>query len=133
MPNWLNKFMYGRYGFDNLSRFMMILWFAIAFINLFFKSYILYAVTLIPAFLILFRMLSRNIIKRRAENARYQAIANKTGAWFSFRRQKLREIKTHRYRKCPHCSAVLRLPRKTGVHTALCPRCKNRFEVKIVL
>lgn len=133
MRKWLTKFMYGRYGFDNLSRFLMVIWFAIAFINIFFKSYILYTVTLIPAFFIFFRLFSRNIIKRRAENTRYQVIADKTGAWFRLSWQKLREVKTHRYRNCPNCRAVLRLPRKTGVHTAVCPQCQKRFEVNITL
>jgi hypothetical protein len=32
--------------------------------------------------------------------------------------------------ECPHCKANLRLPRKKGKHSVVCPRCKERFEVK---
>jgi hypothetical protein len=133
MRNWLANFMYGRYGLDNLSKFLMIMWFSLAAVNIFFRSPYIYAVSLIPAFFFFFRVLSRNYARRSAENAKYLSIVNKTGAWFRFRLQKLREIGTHRYRKCPGCRAMLRLPRRTGKHTAVCPRCSRRFEVKIII
>lgn len=133
MRNLITKFMYGRYGIDNLSKFIMILWFSTAVINIFFKNNIIYIVSLVPAFLFFFRVLSRNTVKRSAENAKYQAIADKVSAWIKFRWLILREIRTHRYIKCTGCHAVLRLPRKTGTHTAVCPKCKNRFEIKIII
>lgn len=133
MRNFLAKFMYGRYGLDPLSKFMMILWFATAAVNIALKSNILYALSMIPAFLFFFRVLSRNTAKRRAENVKFQAIAGKITLWLKFRLQKLREIKTHRYIRCPGCHAVLRFPRRTGKHTAVCPKCKNRFETRIIL
>ena len=37
----------------------------------------------------------------------------------------------HVYKKCPHCRAQLRLPRKKGEHDVCCPRCKVTFSVKI--
>ncbi len=133
MRNWLTKFMYGRYGMDQLSKFTMILWFSTAVINIFFKNQIIYIISLIPAFIFFYRVLSRNTVKRSAENAKYNIIAGKVSAWFKFRLLKLREIKTHRYIKCPGCHVVLRLPRKTGKHTTVCPKCKNRFECRIII
>lgn len=133
MRNFITKFMQGRYGLDHLSKFVMILWFSMAVINIFFKNNIIYIISLIPAFIFFFRVLSRDTSKRRAENAKYQVIAGKVSAWVKFRWLILREIKTHRYVKCTGCHAVLRLPRKTGKHTTVCPRCKNRFEIKIII
>lgn len=133
MRNWLNRLLYGRYGFDNFSKFLMIVWFALAALNIFIRHIGVYALSMIPAVLIFLRMFSRNIAKRSAENAAYNRIMRKAGSRFKFHFLKLREIKTHRYRKCPACRAVLRLPRRPGKHTTVCPKCKNRFDVKIIL
>jgi uncharacterized C2H2 Zn-finger protein len=69
------------------------------------------------------RMFSRNIAARKREN-------DKFCGFFKLRRNKFRDRKTHVYRKCPSCKAVLRLPKAKGKHFVVCPRCKNRFEVK---
>ncbi len=44
---------------------------------------------------------------------------------------KLKTDKDHCFRICPECAANIRLPKKKGKHTVVCPRCKCRFEVKI--
>jgi len=133
MRDFLRRFMNGRYGMDNLSRFLLIVWFGLAVLNIFAgKSYI-YVISLVPAFFFFFRVLSTNKYKRSQENAKYVDIARKTGAFFRFQWQKLSEIGTHRYIKCPGCKAVIRVPRKTGKHTLVCPRCSKRFETNIII
>ena len=72
---------------------------------------------------IFFRMFSRNLGKRRRENEKFCG-------FFKLLKNKFRDRKTHVYRKCPNCRAVLRLPKSKGKHTVVCPRCKNRFSVK---
>lgn len=44
---------------------------------------------------------------------------------------KLKTDKDHCFRICPGCRANIRLPKKKGKHTVVCPACKCRFEVKI--
>ena len=44
---------------------------------------------------------------------------------------KLKTDKEHCFRICPECRANIRLPKKKGKHTVVCPRCKCRIEVKI--
>ena len=39
--------------------------------------------------------------------------------------------KVHVYKKCPACGAVLRLPRRIGVHKTVCPKCGKEFTVKV--
>ncbi|MFR2916862.1 MAG: hypothetical protein ACLTKQ_08005 [Acutalibacteraceae bacterium] len=39
--------------------------------------------------------------------------------------------KTHVFKKCPGCKAVLRLPRKKGKHTVNCPHCHKNFTVHV--
>lgn len=47
------------------------------------------------------------------------------------KKTKLKTDKDHCFRICPECKANIRLPKKKGSHTVVCPRCKCRFEVKI--
>ena len=136
MRNWLQKIMngrYGMYGFDMLSRTLLILWFGMTFVNMFFNSIIVYAVSVIPGVIFFFRYLSKNIAKRTAENKKFASFMMKIGAWFKFQWQKITEIRTHRYIRCKQCKALLRVPRKPGKHTAVCPKCQNRFEARIIL
>ena len=122
--------MYGRYGSDTLNKTLIIIYTVAVIVStvlsLFIDSiwfslfYFIFSITLI--YIIFFRMFSRNIQKRRREN-------DKFCGFFKLRRNKFRDRKTHIYKKCPHCKAVLRLPKAKGKHTVICPRCKNRFNV----
>ena len=127
--------MYGRYGTDTLNKVLLwtyvILVLVYSVVSIFITNskvsailmvcYLLISALLI--FWIFFRQFSRNIQKRRRENEKFCG-------FFKLRRNKFRDRKTHVYRKCPSCRAVLRLPRAKGRHAVICPRCKNRFEVK---
>lgn len=128
--------MYGRYGADTLSKVTMwvysgviltymILWLvfqgnttASVIISV---SYFVISTALV--YWMFFRMFSRNIYKRRKENEKFCG-------FFKLCKNKWKDRKTHVYRKCPKCKAVLRLPKAKGKHTVVCPRCKNRFEVR---
>ncbi|MBE6592034.1 MAG: hypothetical protein E7646_08345 [Ruminococcaceae bacterium] len=72
---------------------------------------------------IIFRAMSRNIAGRRRENEKFSG-------FFRLMKNKRRDRKTHVYRKCKQCHAVLRLPKAKGKHTVVCPKCRNRFEVR---
>lgn len=129
--NKLARFFYGRYGADTLNNVLTgiylswLITFSIVdiFINSIIFSIIGWLVTVAIFALVMFRMMSRNIYKRRRENEKFCG-------FFKLQRNKFRDRKTHVYRKCPSCKAVLRLPKAKGKHTVVCPRCKNRFDVK---
>lgn len=132
--NQLYQFMYGRYGSDTLNKVLLWIYISIvllySIVSIFITNetlgtvlWLLYSVvSLTLVVLIIFRMFSRNIQKRRREN-------DKICGFFRLRRNKFRDRKTHVYRKCPKCRAVLRLPKARGRHSVVCPRCKQRFEV----
>lgn len=123
--------MHGRYGTDTLSKVM--LWFYLGWVILFTVIFIFvdsiwlslfyYLSTVAILVWIFFRMFSRNVAARRRENDRFCG-------FFKLRRNRFRDRKTHVYRKCHACGAVLRLPKAKGKHYVVCPRCKKRFEVK---
>lgn len=126
----LMQFMSGRYGTDKLFYGIMIFAAAIAFINLIVRSYPLQLVVYGLFAFAVFRMLSRNITARRKENQWFteKVFTLKKRKEF-YDRQKADSL--HVYKKCPACKAVLRLPRRVGVHTTVCPRCNKEFTVKV--
>ena len=126
----LRNFMIGRYGPDHLNVAMIVfslllsLVHAIAgFTPLMYISYIILA-------LALFRMLSRNIARRRAENDRFIRY------WWPVRTRVNRAIanikhrKTYRFLKCPGCCNTLRVPKGKGKLQITCPKCGERFMKK---
>ena len=127
----LYRFMYGRYGTDTLGNVLLVTYFIIlvlhTFIGFFWGNvWVDAAVWLVSSALaitVITRIFSRKIVKRRQENEKFCG-------FFRLIRNKIRDRKTHVYRKCPTCKAVLRLPRARGKHNVVCPRCKNRFKVR---
>lgn len=125
------KFMYGRYGADELYRFLTVVFYILFIINLFLRSYILaVAVTAVLIFMT-YRVFSKEIAKRRAENEKYLALKRRFDNYVKLQKNKWRDRKTHVYKKCPHCGAVLRFPKNKGKHSASCPSCKGEFSVKV--
>ena len=127
--NKMNKFyefMRGRYGADELCAVCVIFSLILQIILSLFDVWWLSLLPLIPIGWTLFRIFSRNIAARRRENE----IIKKIGEFYKLCKNKWRDRKTHVYRKCHACGAVLRLPKAKGSHFVVCPRCKNRFEVK---
>ena len=125
------KFMMGRYGTDELYYFLLGICFVLIIANLFIGSYIVSAIESLVFFYSLFRFLSRDVYKRRAENKKFLKLFDKPKDFFNLQKCKKRDRKTHIYKKCPACKNNLRLPREKGKHTVVCPCCKNRFDVKI--
>lgn len=82
--NWrdrFSKFMYGRYGADQFSKFLLGLTIALCIISLFVPrrlGSLFSTLILLLIFYTYFRMFSRNIYKRAAENEKYMRIL---GSW----------------------------------------------------
>lgn len=116
----LRRFMYGRYGTDSLNKALLIVALVLMFLAIVggrFVPWLSLAGTLayVPLVYSIFRMYSRNIEKRRRENA----------AWQRF----LLPLKdrNNRYFKCPKCRQTVRVPRGKGKINIRCPKCNERF------
>jgi len=134
MHNFRNKFirfMYGRYGVDSLYMALFAVWGVIALINCFLHSAVLGAFGTVIALWMIWRSFSKNIQKRRAENEKFLVLYQPVKSWAILQRDRFRDRKTARYRKCTHCRAIVKLPVKKGKHTVVCPRCRGRFDVRI--
>lgn len=136
----LIRFMYGRYGADDLHRFLIRLNWVLIIIALLLSvlpvnswiAYAFYVLFIAADVWMLFRMMSRKPEKRRRENAAYLRTRQKVKAGFNLTVNRIKFIRTHRFRTCPHCGAVLRLPRRKGKHSVCCPCCSKRFDVKVL-
>ncbi len=131
----ISVFMQGRYGFDELNTALLVLSVLISIISRFVFNLparlIMSAVSLGILGLAVFRMLSRNIYKRSAENRKFKPAFKAVTGWFSLTYKKFRDGRTHRYCKCPQCKAQLRVQNIKGTHTVRCPKCGNKFEKRI--
>ena len=118
--NTLARFMYGRYGSDRFNRFLLVLYLILWVLSALFRGwtglifYVLATATMVWS---LFRMFSRNIPRRLAENR-----------WYLHQVTRLKDIRRYRYRRCPHCRGMLRLPIKRGRRTVTCNRCRHQFK-----
>ncbi len=132
------RFMYGRNGFDKYGRFLFLVYFVLVIVQWIISifvppiaSLIMSALLTLLAIYIFFRIFSKNLVKRSSENYKYIQFETKIKNYFSLQKSKHRDRKTHVYKKCPKCKAVLRLKRIKGKHRAVCPRCGNSFDVKV--
>ena len=124
----LYKFMYGRYGIDDLYRFLIIIYFIIAVINIFVNSRVLSVIGLIIFIFVIYRAFSKNIYKRKKENDRYLKIKRRFISRFESFRKKYHDRDYVIYRKCHHCKTILKLPLpdSRGIKKVKCPKCKKR-------
>ena len=134
MLDWLRRVMIGRYGVDQLTwalvggyfvcRLVWIptRWGWLAWMELFFLVIAAY------------RTLSRNLIRREAENRAFLVLWNKLrtlGWWLqdttSRFKQRMEQRRTHKIFLCPSCGQKLRVPRGRGKISISCPKCKTQF------
>ena len=139
MRNRLSNFMVGRYGTDALNKFLLVLWIALAVVNLFLRSTVLRIAVFALCVIVLLRTLSRNFAARQKENDLFLRLtARLRGARSKFResalgrrvellRLRISQRKTHCFFECPSCGAALRVPRRKGLMEIRCVRCGTRF------
>ena len=127
----LIQFMIGRYGMDEMYIGLVAVWFFLTVVNSFVQSTLLSLLGTAVLIFGLYRFMSRNHAKRRAENEKFLKLWRPVKNWLMFQRDRFRDRKTARYRKCRHCKAIIKLPNQKGKHTVRCPKCGERFDVRI--
>ena len=124
------RFMAGRYGADQLSRFLSVMSLVLIVANLFLRSTVLWLLGIAALVLVYLRMFSKNYEKRRRENERFLQLKYRLtgGAQGWLDRQKQR--RDYAFFRCPACRAMLRVPRGKGKIRVTCRKCGNAFERK---
>lgn len=123
------RFMYGRYGGDQLNVFLLCLGLVLYLLSQLLRAPLLSLLYMAVMVAALYRTLSRNIPKRRSENAKFLSLFAPVLRWFRLRKAILKD-KDHRYFKCPNCHQQLRAPRGKGKISVTCRNCGVSFEEK---
>ena len=130
------RFTYGRNGMDHLNRALMVGYLAFLVLQTIFSllklklpaavcGVMVYALMI----LVLFRMLSKNLYKRRAENQKW------VNWWYPTKSRlagaKARHAdKDHKYFTCKKCKTICRVPTGKGRIIITCPKCGGQIEGK---
>ena len=131
------RFMYGRNGADQLSTAMLVVYLVVWLLgNLLVsitKSALLSGiVNLLMSVLmvvIFFRMFSKNLTKRRAENAKFLAWWYPTKNRLKGLKQRMAD-KDHKYFTCKSCKTICRVPVGKGKIVITCPKCGAKISAK---
>lgn len=116
----MNKFMQGRYGVDDLSRSLMIVILVVMVLSIFLQSGFLNFLVLAGLIYIYYRMLSKNIAARYAENQKFLNLK------YQIKNRKSGDT-TVRIFKCPTCGQKVRVPKGKGKISIHCPKCNSNF------
>lgn len=135
--NAMARFMYGRNGMDQLNRALLTAYLVLFALQML-TAGILRSVMLtrivdlllwVVMILVMFRMFSRNLPKRREENQKwvswwYQVKSRNSGA------RARHADKDHKYFTCRSCGAICRVPVGKGKIIITCPKCGGKIEAK---
>ena len=122
----LQRCMWGRYGNDQLNKFLLGAALVCMVLSMFHVpgAYLLALALLIYCY---FRMFSKNVSKRYAENQAYLAKSYKIRCFFAKQKDLFRQRKQYHIYKCPGCSQKIRIPRGKGKIEICCPKCGTKF------
>lgn len=124
----LQRFMMGRNGTDQFNRFLLGVTLAILIVSLFVRVNLLYFIGLALLIWTYFRMLSKNIAARSAENERYLKATAGISRFFRQKKSHFQQRKIYRFYKCPSCGQEVRVPKGKGHIRITCPKCRTEFD-----
>lgn len=122
--------MSGRYGGDAFSNFLSLAALVVVVLGLFVPGLFgmllgwLGWAALIYSY---YRIFSRNIPRRAAENRWFLAQRYAVQQRFAGARTRFAQRKVYRYFRCPRCRQQLRVPRGRGRISITCPKCGTSF------
>ncbi len=127
----LARFMYGRNGNDQLNLALMALYVLVLLREALLGRIVIVRTVLeiaglLLALVFLFRSFSKNLSKRRAENARFLSWWYPVKGRISGARQR-RQDKEHKYFTCKSCKTICRVPAGKGKIEITCPKCGGKI------
>ncbi|MCR5135959.1 MAG: hypothetical protein K6C12_02515 [Oscillospiraceae bacterium] len=133
MKEKMMQFMMGRNGNDSLNRFLLladVLLLLIASLTKGAVSRLLTPLALVLIVLTYYRMFSRDVVRRSAENARYLQEKGRVLSSLRILRDRWQQRKDYKFFTCPACKTTLRVPKGRGRVKIVCRKCGNSFQGK---
>ena len=123
----LNRVMYGRYGQDPFSRFLLAVCFVMLVLSFFIRIPGLGILVLLLLGYVYFRMLSRNVTARAAENRKFLELKGRFLGLFGKGAGRAQRPGANMIFRCPKCSQKIRIPGGKGLVEITCPKCRTKF------
>ncbi len=121
---------YGAYGADSLTKFLMVAGLAVMFLSSAFRgreSLVCYAFGWAAIIYCYFRLFSKNVTKRYAENQAFLTRTSTIRSFFQKQKSMWQQRRIYHIYKCPGCRQKIRIPRGKGKVEIRCPRCSATF------
>ena len=119
----MQSFMYGRYGYDELSQFLSKTALLCVIVGLFAYPGFFCGLAMALYLVTMFRMYSKNIMKRKQERDAYLRRTQPLRDWQALQKRKFNDRKTHKFYRCSQCKTSLRVPKGKGKIKIRCPKC----------
>lgn len=120
------RFMMGRYGVDQFSKFLTVFTLILLLLGLFTHP-IIYFLGIVAMIYMYFRMFSKNCAKRSAENQWYLKKQYAVKNWFGKQKRMFQLRKTHKIFRCPTCNQKIKVPKGKGKIEIRCTKCSTKF------
>lgn len=132
------RFMQGRYGADELSRFLVGLSFVLIILGMLTRKSIFSLLFWAAIIYCYYRVFSKQFVKRQHENqiylntrykvkAKWYQITHKKGFNTDSIKKEWNQRKNYHIYKCPNCKQKIRIPRGKGKIEISCPKCYTKF------
>ena len=119
--------MMGRYGNDTLNNHLLILVIILIVSNIFLQNPFIQVFEIMLWGYVIFRMLSRQVYKRNAENEAYLNLFKPINRKMNLIKKNAQD-KDNKYFRCPSCKQMVRVPKGKGKVEITCPKCRTRFD-----
>lgn len=128
------RFMAGRYGTDQLNRFMLIsavvCMLLAAILNGTAVSRVFWLISFVLLIFTYLRMFSRDRYKRAAENNKFLSARYKLKNKLVILKERWVQRKDYKFFSCPSCRTTLRVPKGKGQVNIVCRKCGTSFRRK---
>ena len=121
------RFMQGRYGADEFSKFLTGVSMAMLILNILTRRGIFNLMFWACLFYSYFRMFSKNYGARYGENQKFLGLKAKwLYQWENYKKMRQQKKIYHIY-SCPYCKQKIRIPKGKGTIIITCPKCRQEF------